>query len=151
MRPAALQVDGYIRVSRVGYRGGERFISPSVQRDQIVGWAAGRGAHLLEIWEELDESGSRVSRPLLESAVQRIEAGVSQGLVVSKVDRFSRSLLDGLVTIQRIEAAGGAFFSVLDGLDLTTDTGRFILRVMLSMAESRGGVAPPVPCRSGRP
>jgi hypothetical protein len=26
----ALQVDGYIRVSRVGYRRGERFISPAV-------------------------------------------------------------------------------------------------------------------------
>jgi hypothetical protein len=68
-------------------------------------------------------------------ALTRIEEGTSQGLVVAKVDRFGRSLLDGLLAIKRIEDAGGSFFSVLDGLDLTTDTGRLVLRIMLSMAE----------------
>jgi site-specific DNA recombinase len=130
-----LRIDGYIRVSRVGYRGGERFISPSLQREQILAWASLHGAQLLEVWEELDESGARAKRPLLESAVERIERGDSDGLVVAKVDRFARSLVDGLLTIQRIEQAGGKFFSVLDGLDLRTDTGRLVLRIMLSMAE----------------
>jgi hypothetical protein len=43
--------------------------------------------------------------------------------------------LHGLGLIERIERAGGAFFSVRDGLDLTTDTGRLVLRIMLAMAE----------------
>lgn len=130
-----LRVDGYIRVSRVGYRGGERFISPSVQRQQIEAWAESRRAELLEVWEELDESGARADRPLLEAAIQRIERGASQGLVVAKTDRFGRSLIDGLRMIERIEQAGGTFWSVLDGFDLATDTGRLVLRIMLSMAE----------------
>jgi DNA invertase Pin-like site-specific DNA recombinase len=130
-----MRVDGYVRVSRVGYRGGERFISPSVQRDQILGWATARQARLLEVWEELDESGARPDRPLLELAVQRIERGVSDGLVVARVDRFGRSLVDALLMIQRIEKAGGLFYSVQDGLDISTDTGRLVLRIMLSMAE----------------
>jgi len=128
-------VDGYVRVSQVGYRRGERFISPVVQREQIEAWAAARDVDLLEIFEELDESGGRADRPLLEAAIRRIEAGVSHGLAVWKVDRFGRSLIDGLLVIERIRDAGGHFFSVQDGLDASTDTGRLVLRIMLSMAE----------------
>jgi DNA invertase Pin-like site-specific DNA recombinase len=55
-----------------------------------------RGARLGEVFEEFDESGSRAGRPLLERALARVEAGESQGLVVAKLDRFGRSLSDGL-------------------------------------------------------
>jgi DNA invertase Pin-like site-specific DNA recombinase len=106
-RASSLMVDGYVRVSRVGYRGGERFISPSVQKEQIAAWAQARPATVLEVWEELDESGEVFDRPLLEKAVERIEHGVSHGLVVASVDRFGRSVLHGLTVIDRIERAGG--------------------------------------------
>jgi len=128
-------VDGYVRVSQVAGRSGERFISPAVQRDQIEGWAQMRGALVGEVFEELDQSGGRADRPLLMRAIERIEAGVTHGLVVAKLDRFGRSLTDGLAAIGRIQAAGGVFVSVQDGLDLTTDTGRLVLRVMLTLAE----------------
>jgi hypothetical protein len=37
-----LPVDGYIRVSRVGDRGGESYISPDLQREAIESWARGQ-------------------------------------------------------------------------------------------------------------
>ncbi len=128
-------LDGYVRVSQVRGREGERFISPAVQRQQIEGWVALRDARLGEVFEELDESGARADRPLLEQALARIEAGTSQGLVVAKLDRFGRSLVDGLAAIERIQRAGGTFVSVADGFDLTTETGRLIMRIMLAMGE----------------
>lgn len=73
-----LSVDGYVRVSQVGRRGGQQFISPQVQREAIEGWAAMRGARVLEVFEELDESGGRGDRPLLETALQRVESGSSE-------------------------------------------------------------------------
>ncbi len=88
-----------------------------------------------EVFEELDESGARRDRPLLGRALERVESGESGGIVVAKLDRFGRSLVDSLAAIERITAAGGTFVSVRDGLDLTTDTGRLVLRIMLSMAE----------------
>jgi site-specific DNA recombinase len=130
-------VDGYVRVSVVGDRAmkGERFISPQVQRDQILGWVQARRAAIGVIFEELDESGARADRPLLMNAIARVESGESDGLVVARLDRFGRSLTDSLSAIERIQAAGGIFASVDDGLDLTTDTGRLVLRVLLSLAE----------------
>lgn len=129
------QVDAYIRVSRVGKRRGPSFISPSVQRDAIEAWTARSDTELLEVFEELDESGGRADRPLLELAVRRIEIGGSDGLVVWRVDRFGRSLAHGVQTIERIRRAGGGFWSVQDGLDISTDAGRLVLRILLSVAE----------------
>ena len=133
-----LSVDGYVRVSRVGSRRGERFISPAVQRELIDSWATMHGARVLHVFEELDESGGRADRPLLEEALHRVEAGISQGIVVSKVNRFGRSLLSGLGAIERLRAAGGRFVSVQDGLDTSTDSGRLVLHILLSLAEWEG-------------
>lgn len=128
-------IDGYVRVSRIGGRSGERFISPTHQRQQIEGWATLHGALIGEVFEELDESGGRADRPLLQEAVARVERGESNGIVVAKLDRFGRSLTHGLAAIERIRRAGGTFVSVADGFDLSTDSGRLMLRFMLAMAE----------------
>ena len=107
-------VDGYVRVSHVGGRHGERFISPAVQRERIAAWARARGFTLLKVFEELDESGARPDRPMLLEALERVEAGYSQGIVVATIDRFGRSLSQGLAAIERLRAAGGEFYSVHD-------------------------------------
>lgn len=72
---------------------------------------------------------------MLLRALERVESGESQGIVVAKLDRFGRSLLDGLNNIERIQAAGGTFVSVQDGFDLATPTGKFVLRTMLNLAQ----------------
>jgi DNA invertase Pin-like site-specific DNA recombinase len=128
-------LDGYIRVSQVGKRQGARFISPAVQREQIEGWLGSHGASLGAIFEELDESGGRSDRPLLLEAIERVENGESGGIVVAKLDRFGRSVLDGLRAIQRIETAGGTFVSVQDGFDLSTPTGKLVLKILFSISE----------------
>lgn len=130
-----LILDGYVRVSQVRGRGGDSFISPAVQRERIEAWAAAYGHELAIVHEELDESGARADRPKLLEAIERVEHGNSKGIVVAKLDRFARSLIDGLRLIERIRAADGTFVSVADGLDISTDTGRLVLRIMLSLAE----------------
>jgi DNA invertase Pin-like site-specific DNA recombinase len=128
-------IDAYIRVSQVKGRSGASFISPSLQLERIQRWADLHGATILEVHEELDESGGRRDRPLLLRALDRVETGQTGGIVVARMDRFGRSLLDGLAAIQRIDDAGGIFVSVDNGLDIRTDTGRLVLRLMLSLAE----------------
>src|SRR4051812_24574582 len=74
-RASELMVTGYLRVSRVGLRRGPRFISPALQREAIEAWAQARGARLLDVFCELDQSGARADRPLLARAVEQIEIG----------------------------------------------------------------------------
>jgi DNA invertase Pin-like site-specific DNA recombinase len=128
-------LDGYIRVSKVGGRSGPSFISPVVQREQIERWAAAHDVTLGRIFEELDESGARSDRPLLLEALRRVDRHESDGVIVAYLSRFGRSLVDAMNAIKRITDVGGTFVSVQEGLDLSTDTGRLVLRMLFSIAE----------------
>ncbi|HYI36259.1 MAG TPA: recombinase family protein [Thermoleophilaceae bacterium] len=128
-------LDGYIRVSQVNGREGESFISPNIQRDQIEGYARLHGHEVGRVFVELDQSGGRADRPLLLEALGRQATGEAQVLCVAKLDRFGRSLLDGLQAIEQVTEAGGRFVSVADDLDFASSTGRLVLRMMLSLAE----------------
>jgi len=132
---AVVTLDAYVRVSAVRGRGGDSFISPAVQRERIAAWAKSQGHRIARVHEELDVSGATVDRPKLNEALRRIEAGETGGIVVLKLDRFGRTLIDSLALIERIRAAGGTFASVSDGFDLSTENGRLVMRIMLSLAE----------------
>ena len=127
---------GYVRVSKVQGRAGDSFQSPRQQEDTVRTWAKAHGHELVDLVHELDVSGSRAVKDReLDRLVRRIEAGEAEGLIVARLDRFARSLVGGLAAIERIERAGGSFVAVQDGFDLSTPTGRLVLRIMLSLAE----------------
>jgi DNA invertase Pin-like site-specific DNA recombinase len=135
-RPGPITLDAYVRVSDTRNRlGKESFISPVMQRERIAAWAQAHGHRIGKVHEEMDVSGASMDRPKLNAVMARIEAGETGGVVVFKLDRFGRTLIDSLGLIERIEKAGGTFASVSDGFDLSTETGRLVLRIMLSLAE----------------
>jgi DNA invertase Pin-like site-specific DNA recombinase len=132
--PTNLPLDGYIRVSRVAGRSGESFISPDVQRETIARLAAIHGLEVGEIVEELDTSGKiPIDRRELGRLVRKAEAGESGGLLVWKVSRFSRSLLDGVTVAERVRDAGGRIIG--EDLDSSAPMGRAILGFLLGWAE----------------
>lgn len=128
-------LDGYVRVSRVGGRQGESFISPDVQEQQILAWAKSRGVRVNMLKPELDQSGSKTDRPIFNEALTRVEGGESGGIVVAKLDRFARTLMGALEALRRIDEAGGEFVSVAEGFDPTTPMGKAMMRVALIFAE----------------
>jgi DNA invertase Pin-like site-specific DNA recombinase len=82
----------YIRVSRVGGRDGDSFISPTVQRERIEVWAASHGHAIGPWYTDLDEPGSKIDRPEFQRALEACERGDVAGVVVTKLDRFARSV-----------------------------------------------------------
>lgn len=91
MTPRARKAVGYVRVSRVGGRGGDSFLSPDIQREQIEAVARREGLDVVEVLEELDASDGDAARPLWNEAIRRVEAGEVAGIVVWNFARFSRS------------------------------------------------------------
>jgi DNA invertase Pin-like site-specific DNA recombinase len=67
----ARTADGYIRVSRRAGREGESFISPEVQRKKIAAWAKLHEVEIVKWWEEIDQSGAKLERPMFQRAVER--------------------------------------------------------------------------------
>lgn len=130
-----LRLDGYIRVSRIGGREGEGYISPDVQRDSIMAYAAELGGSIVAWHDDQDFSGGNTERPGFQAMLERLEAGDSDGMVVMSVDRFSRSTADGWKIIREIVDRNQVFASCHERIDPRTDEGRYMLRSFLSNAE----------------
>lgn len=128
-------MDGYVRVSRVGGREGDAFISPTVQRTQIQAWAALRGVEIIAWHEDLDQSGGKLRRPGLDALLERVENGSTDGVAVAKLDRLSRlGVADALKLVARITDAGGSVAAVDLGVDPTTPTGELLTTLLLALA-----------------
>jgi DNA invertase Pin-like site-specific DNA recombinase len=127
--------DGYIRVSRRAGREGESFISPEVQRQKIAKWAELHDVEIVQWWEEIDQSGAKLERPMFQEALARCERGETGGIVVARLDRFARSAIDALESIKRLNAAGARLVSVEDNFDGSTPMGRFAIGILSLIAE----------------
>jgi site-specific DNA recombinase len=135
MTPNGLRLDAYVRVSKVAGRSGSSFISPEVQHEQIERWAQAHGHALTWHEPELDVSGGSMSRPIFDQIVQRIRTGQTDGVIVAKLDRFARTLVGALSTLEEFERHGAVLISVAENLDLSTPMGKAFLRILLVFAE----------------
>lgn len=127
-------MDGYVRVSRVGGREGDSYISPSVQREQIERWASYKGLTIAEWHVDEDRTGGDTNRPGLEAAIARVLAGETGGIVSARIDRFSRNTEDGLRSLRELEAVNARLAFVTEDIDTSGAVGRLIYTVMLGMA-----------------
>ena len=80
-------------------------------------------------------SGGTLERPALLRLLADIAAGKIDIVVVYKVDRLTRSLLDFAKLVEKFDAAGTSFVSVTQSFNTTTSMGRLTLNMLLSFAQ----------------
>jgi site-specific DNA recombinase len=80
-------------------------------------------------------TGGNMDRPALKRLMADIEAGKVDAVVVYKVDRLSRSLLDFARLMQTFEKYRVSFVSVTQQFNTATSMGRLVLNVLLSFAQ----------------
>jgi len=80
-------------------------------------------------------SGGTLERPALQRLIQDIESGLVDVVVVYKIDRLSRSLMDFAKLVQTFDAHEVTFVSVTQSFNTTTSMGRLTLNILLSFAQ----------------
>ena len=80
-------------------------------------------------------TGGNLERPALTRLMDDIERGEIDTVVVYKVDRLSRSLLDFSRLVERFEKRRVAFVSITQHFDTSTSMGRLVLHILLSFAQ----------------
>ena len=80
-------------------------------------------------------SGGTLDRPALKRMLADIEQGLIDVIVVYKIDRLSRSLMDFARLVEKMEAHGVTFVSVTQSFSTTTSMGRLTLNILLSFAQ----------------
>jgi DNA invertase Pin-like site-specific DNA recombinase len=125
---------GYVRVSTG--RQQESGAGVAAQRAAILAEALRRG------WSEADlqfieetASGKNARRPKLEAAREALASGEASALVVSKIDRLSRSLLDFVGIMQEAQQQGWALIALDMPVDLATPVGQAVASVIATFAQ----------------
>ncbi len=115
------------------------FSSLDAQRESAENFIRSQAA---EGWEILSDryddggfSGGSMDRPALGRLMTDIEAGKVSAVVVYKIDRLSRSLVDFARMMQTFEKHRVAFVSVTQQFNTATSMDRFILNILFSFAE----------------
>jgi site-specific DNA recombinase len=136
-RSSVRRAVGVVRVSRVGARSGEQFVSPLEQRSRIEQACAVDRLKLVDTFEELDVSGGAAlaKRPGLRRAVEMVEAGEADVVVVAYLDRLVRSLKVQLEVAERVEAAGGTIVALDVGEVGVGATGKLTAQFLGAVAE----------------
>ena len=80
-------------------------------------------------------TGANIDRPAFARLLNDIDSGRVDVVVVYKVDRLSRSLLDFAKVMDRFNKAGAAFVSVTQNFSTADAMGRLTLNVLMSFAE----------------
>ena len=94
------------------------------------GWVA-----LPDRYDDGGFTGGNMERPALRRLMTDIDAGRVDCVVVYKVDRLSRSLLDFARLMETFEKHGVRFVAVTQQLDTRSSLGRLSLNVLLSFAQ----------------
>lgn len=103
------------------------------QRAAIDAEAERRG-WTVEHYSDEGVSGKIVGPQLLE-VLQRLASGQADGLVVSKLDRLSRSIINAATTIENAQKHGWSLVVLDMDLDLTTAAGRMLAGQLILFAQ----------------
>lgn len=94
----------------------------------------------ITIMRDEGASGKTLDRPALTRALQHIAAGEADGLVVAKLDRLTRSVIDFAMLLEWFTAAGALLVALDFDLDTGTPSGRLVATIMAGVAEWERGV-----------
>ncbi len=86
-------------------------------------------------YEDGGISGGTLQRPGLQQLLEDIRSGLIDIVVVYKVDRLTRSLLDFSKLVETFDQAGVSFVSVTQSFNTTNSMGRLTLNMLLSFAQ----------------
>lgn len=123
----------YVRISRD--RATE--VSMAVQERDGRAYAAMKGWDVIEVYSDrgLSASKEKVVRPAYERLQQDVEAGAVDVVIIWKLDRLGRSVIELARVVERFKAKKVDLVSMNDSIDTSTPGGRFVFTVLSAVAQ----------------
>jgi site-specific DNA recombinase len=117
----------------------QEFNSLDAQREACEAYVASQRAEgwllLRDRYDDGGVSGGTLERPALKRLIADIQAGMVDVVVVYKIDRLSRSLMDFAKLVEVFDEHDVTFVSVTQSFNTTTSMGRLTLNILLSFAQ----------------
>lgn len=127
-----MRVVAYLRVSTDEQR--DSGLGLAAQREALTAEATRRGWDVHWI-EDAGYSAKSLDRPGIQEALHLLNTGKADALVVAKLDRLSRSLLDFAGVTEQAKRRGWAVVALDLGVDMTTPAGEMLANVLAAFAQ----------------
>src|ERR1700684_2002591 len=128
-----MRVLGYVRVSTDEQTNSGAGLE--AQRLAIIAECERRGWLLVEVIEDAGFSAKDMKRPGVQEALRALKAGEASALVVSKLDRLSRSMIDFTGVMEKAQKQGWALIALDLGVDMTTPAGEAMANMLATFAQ----------------
>lgn len=86
-------------------------------------------------YEDPGVSGATLQRPAMQSLMADIENGFVDIVIIYKLDRLSRSLVDFVHLLEMFDRNGVSFVCITQNFDTSDSLGRLVLNVLLTFAQ----------------
>lgn len=109
--------------------------SPDAQMQTIEQSCAMKGWKLVKVFKEGRSAKEGNNRPELAKALDFVEVCNADVFIAYKLDRFTRSVVDGASILKRLRDKGKHLVSASDGIDTTSMTGDLLCKLLVLLAE----------------
>ena len=107
-----------------------------LQREELINYTKYvLNTNSYEIFEDAGYSGKNTDRPAFQDMIKRIKAGEFTHLLVWKIDRISRNLLDFCDMYEELKRCNCIFVSKNEQFDTSSAMGEAMLKIILVFAE----------------
>jgi DNA invertase Pin-like site-specific DNA recombinase len=124
---------GYVRVSTEEQ--GESGLGLAAQRSDIARAIEYKQWELVNVFQDVASGKSVKRRPELALALAALKAHEAEALIVAKLDRLSRSVVDFAEILERSRAEGWSLLALDLNVDTSTATGEMLANIVMSLAQ----------------
>jgi len=123
----------YVRVSTTEQA--TQGFSLNAQQEALENYAKALGYDVFKIYRDEGRSAKDLKRPEMTQMLADAEAGKFSAIFTYKLDRFSRSLKDLILTIDKLKDLGIDFVSLQDKIETASASGKLMFHIISAFAE----------------
>ncbi|MBW6442669.1 recombinase family protein [Patescibacteria group bacterium] len=124
----------YVRVSTEDQA--KHGISLAAQEEALKNYCNALGYEIFDIYKDEGKSAKNIiQRPRMKQMLEDAQLRKFQAIFTYKLDRFSRSLMDLITTIEKLKEWGIDFVSLQDKIETTSASGKLMFHIISAFAE----------------
>lgn len=123
----------YVRVSTQDQV--QHGFSLDAQQDTLINYAKALGYEVFKIYRDEGKSAKDMNRPEMQQMLKDAEVKRFSAIFIYKLDRFSRSLKDLILTIDKLKEWGIDFVSLQDKIETASASGKLMFHIISAFAE----------------
>ncbi len=123
----------YVRVSTQDQA--QHGYSLKAQQEALENYSKALGYAVFKIYKDEGKSAKNMNRPQMIKMLEDAENKKFSAIFIYKLDRFSRSVVDAILTIDKLKKWGIDFVSMQDKIETASATGKLMFHMISAFAE----------------